>query len=88
MAERLSAIGLTITKKAGERGTLFGSVTSSEIAELLASKGVELDRRKIVLADPIKTLGDHVVRVKLHRQVIGEVRLEVVGEQERERDAE
>jgi len=84
MAQRLSAIELTTTKKAGESGTLFGSVTSSEIAELLAAKGVELDRRRILLAEPIKSLGAHVIGVKLHRQVAGEIRIEVVNEQDSE----
>ena len=84
VAQRLAAIELSIQKKAGESGTLFGSVTSAEIAELLAAKGVELDRRKIVLDEPIKSLGAHVIGIKLHRQVTGEVRLEVTNEQESE----
>jgi large subunit ribosomal protein L9 len=84
MAQRLSGIELTTSKKAGESGTLFGSVTSSEIAELLAAKGVELDRRKILLDEPIKSLGAHVIGVKLHRQVAGEIRIEVVNEQDSE----
>jgi large subunit ribosomal protein L9 len=83
MAERLAALELTICKKAGESGTLFGSVTSSEIVELLAAKGIEIDRRRIV-TEPIKTLGGHTVSVKLHRQVSGEVKLEVLNEQEAE----
>jgi len=81
-AERLSAIALSTTKKAGETGTLFGSVTSSEIAELLAAKGVEIDRRKIQLAEPIKTVGEHSIGIKLHRQVVAQVKLEVLNEQE------
>lgn len=83
VAERLSAMQLSITKKAGESGTLYGSVTSSEIAALLASKGVEVDRRRIALVEPIRVLGTHEVPVKLHREVTAHVKLEVVAEEAR-----
>lgn len=81
IADRLGKIQLKITKKAGESGTLYGSVTSTEIAELLAAKGVEIDRRRIVLADPIKETGSFEVAVKLHRKVAGRVAVEVVAEE-------
>lgn len=84
LAGRLADVELAITKKAGESGTLYGSVTSTEIAELLAAKGIGVDRRRIVLDEPIKSVGAHEISVKLHRDVTGHVRLEVVSEQETE----
>lgn len=79
-ATRLSAVELTITGKAGEEGKLFGSVTASDIAEALAAKGVEVDRRRIELDQPIKTLGRHTVGVRLHADVRAEIRVDVVPE--------
>ena len=67
IAAQLAEIRISVTKKAGEGGTLYGSVTTSEIAELLAQHGVAVDRRRIVLEEPIKTLGSHDVSVRLHR---------------------
>jgi large subunit ribosomal protein L9 len=81
-AARLAEVELTIAKKAGERGTLYGSVTNTEIADLLVAKGLEVDRRKIVIDDPIKTLGTATVNVKLHKQVTGTVKLVVEAESE------
>lgn len=80
VAAKMAALKLTITKKAGDSHTLYGSVTSSEIAELLAARGVEVDRRRIQLKDPIKTLGTFKVPVKIHRLVVAEVEIEVVPE--------
>ena len=80
LAARIAGIRLTVSKKAGENDTLYGSVTSSEIADLLESKGVEIDRRKIRLDEPIKTLGTFQVPVRLHRQVTAEIAVEVVPE--------
>lgn len=79
-AERLSALSLRVEKKAGESDTLYGSVTTSEIAELLAAEGIEVDRRRIQLAHPIKSLGTFTVPVKIYRQVYGRVSLHVVPE--------
>lgn len=79
-AARLSAVELTITGKAGEEGKLFGSVTASDIAEALAAKGAEVDRRRIELDQPIKTLGRHTVGVRLHADVRAEIRVDVVPE--------
>ena len=62
---------VSIVKKAGEEGHLYGSVTASEIADALAAKGVEVDRRRIELAEPIRRLGSHTVHVRLHRDVVG-----------------
>jgi large subunit ribosomal protein L9 len=79
VAARVSGVKLTVTKRAGENGLLYGSVTSSEIADLLAAQGVEVDRRKIRLDDPIKTVGEFTIPVRLHRQVTADVVLHVVA---------
>jgi large subunit ribosomal protein L9 len=63
----------------GENETLYGSVTSGDIADALAAREVAVDRRKIQLGDPLKTLGEHRVPVKLHREVTAEVRVKVVA---------
>lgn len=71
--KKLEGMALEVTAQAGAEGKLFGSVTSLQIAELLAAKGFEVDRRKIELADPIKEVGEHRVPVKLHRDVVANV---------------
>lgn len=81
MADRLAGLELSVTKKAGESGTLYGSVTNVEIGDLIRAKGVEVDRRRIVLHEPIKTLGTHGISIRLHRKVTAEVTLHVVSEQ-------
>lgn len=81
MAERLADLELNVTKKAGEGGTLYGSVTNVEIGELLRAKGLEVDRRRIVLREPVKTLGTHGISIRLHRTVTAEVTLHVASEQ-------
>src|SRR6187399_126810 len=68
--EQMESIALNFERKAGEHGTLFGSVTSMDIAEALQAKGYEIDRRKIVLKDAIKETGEYTVNVKLYRDVI------------------
>ncbi len=82
LADRLSRVRLAVTKKAGEHNTLYGSVTNVEIAEMLAKEGFEIDRRKILLDEPIRTLGEHTIRVKIHRQVVASVPLVVAAETE------
>src|SRR5262245_39187003 len=82
LAQRIAGVQLTVTKRAGENGILFGSVTSSEMAELLASHGVTVDRRKIRLDDPIKQVGTFTVPVRLHRQVSADVSLQVLAASE------
>jgi large subunit ribosomal protein L9 len=67
--EQMESIALTFERKAGEGGTLFGSVTSMDIADALKAKGYEIDRRKISLRDAIKETGEYKVNVKLHREV-------------------
>ena len=72
---------VTLTARAGSEGRLFGSITSSDIAEAVESQtGVALDRRKLELAEPVKTLGTHVVSVKLHSDVEFPVTIEVVAQ--------
>ena len=78
--ERLDAIRIEITARAGEEGKLFGSVTTAQIAELLAAQGFEIDRRRIELKDPIKETGEHPVAVKLHREIVASITVKVVGE--------
>lgn len=74
---RLEAVEIVIGRRVGEHDTLYGSVTTSDIAEALAAKGLTIDRRKIQLADPLKTIGDHVVPVKLHRDVTADVKVKI-----------
>jgi len=78
--EQMGAIALSFERKAGEHGTLFGSVTSMDIAEALKAKGYEVDRRKIVLRDAIKETGEYTVNVKLHREVTLAIPVTVTGE--------
>ena len=79
--EQLAAVALEFTRKAGENDQLFGSVTSLDVAEALAGKGFEIDRKKIVLAEPIKVMGEYEVPVKLHREVIVNVKVAVKKEE-------
>jgi len=77
--DQLEALDLEISARAGEGGRLFGSVTTAQIAEALAARGVEVDRRRIELREPIKQVGEHSVPVKLHREVVAHIKLEVVA---------
>jgi large subunit ribosomal protein L9 len=77
---RVEAVELSFVHKASEEGKLFGSVTSMEIAEGLAAQGVELDRRKILLDQPIKELGEHEIEIKLNAGVNATVKVNVVSE--------
>jgi large subunit ribosomal protein L9 len=78
--DRLAAVELHVAAKAGEEGKLFGSVTSAQVAELLAEKGFKIDRRKIGLSEPIKELGDHKVPVKLRGELVAAVTVHVTAE--------
>ncbi len=80
LAARIAEIKIVIAKKVGENEALYGSVTSQEIADLLKAKGVEVDRRKIQMHDPIRSLGTFAVPIKIHRQVSANVSVEVVPE--------
>ena len=79
-AEQMKDISLSFERRAGEGGTLFGSVTSMDIADALKAKGYEIDRRKIVLKDAIKETGNFTVNVKLHREVTLPVPVTVTAE--------
>ena len=78
LATRIEAIELSIGRRVGENDTLYGSVTTADIAEALAARGLPVDRRRIQLADPLKALGDHTVPVKLHREVTAQIKLKIV----------
>jgi large subunit ribosomal protein L9 len=80
MAARLSAVEVVIARKVGETEVLYGSVTTADIAEALAAKGFDVDRRKLQLAEPIKKVGDLQIPVKLYRDVTAHVKVRVVAE--------
>jgi large subunit ribosomal protein L9 len=76
-ASKVDGLTVTISKKAGEEGHLYGSVTPAEIADALAARSIEVDRRRIELAEPIRRLGSHTVRVRLHRDVVATLTVDV-----------
>ena len=78
MADRLAAIEVQIERQVGEEDKLFGSVTGRDITEALAEKGVQLDHKKLHMAEPIKTIGYHTVDVKLGQGVTGQLKVVVV----------
>ena len=80
VASRITALDIEIARRVGENDTLYGSVTSQDIAQALKDKGFEIDKRKIVLAEPLKALGETTVPVKIHRDVTAQVRVKVVAE--------
>ena len=80
LVAKLEPLALSFTRKSGESGQLFGSVTSADIATALAAKGFEVDRRKIVLNEPLKTVGDFDVAIKLHREVTAHIKVKVLAE--------
>ena len=79
-AKRLSETDISIGRRVGENDTLYGSVTSADIAHALTAKGFEIDKRKITLPDPLKALGEFTVPVKIHREVTAQVKVNVVKE--------
>jgi large subunit ribosomal protein L9 len=80
IASRLAAIEIAIARRVGETDQLYGSVTAVDIADFLKTKGFEIDRRKLILPEPIKTIGDHNVPLKLHREVTVPLVVKVVKE--------
>ena len=80
IAKRLSDTPVSLRRKVGEQDKLYGSVTAMDVAEALAARGLDIDRRTIDLSDPIKTLGDFEVGVKLHSDVVGKVKVKVEAE--------
>jgi large subunit ribosomal protein L9 len=78
MAEKIASTSVTITAEAGEEDKLYGSVTTTQIAEALATQGVEIDRHAVVLAEPIRQLGVYEVEIALHSEVQAKVKVWVV----------
>jgi large subunit ribosomal protein L9 len=80
LAGRIANTPVIIRAKAGEEGKLFGSVTSMDIAERLANAGIEIDRKKISLEEPIKRIGSYTVNVRLHTDISAQVNVQIVEE--------
>ena len=81
VADQLAKLSLSVKKKVGEQGKLFGAVTSQEIAELVSAQGISIDRRKIQLGEPIKSLGEFKVPIKLHPEITAEITLTVSADE-------
>jgi large subunit ribosomal protein L9 len=81
VADEISRVPIQVKKKIGDGGKMFGSVTAQEISDLLKTKGVDLDRRKIQIQEPIKKAGEYAIPVRLHPKVTTEIKLTVEGEQ-------
>jgi large subunit ribosomal protein L9 len=82
LKEKMAEIVIRIHQKAGEEGKLYGSVTTMDIAGYLEAQGIEIDRRKIVLDKPIKTLGEYDVPIRIYPKVTGSIRVVVTPEEE------
>ncbi len=82
VADEIAKATCVVKKKVGDTGKMFGSVTAQEIADLLKGQGVEVDRRKIQIGEPIKKAGEYKIPVKLHSEVTAEIKLVVEGEQD------
>ena len=80
VAKRLADTAVTLKRKVGEQDKLYGSVTAIDIVEALAARGLQIDRRSIDLAEPLKTLGDFEVPVKLHSEVVGKAKVKIEAE--------
>lgn len=80
IAEKISSIALTLSAKAGEEEKLFGSVTTMDIADALKKQGLDIDRKKIILEEPIKRLGSYTVGVKIHPEITANLQISVVAE--------
>jgi large subunit ribosomal protein L9 len=82
LAEKVSSVEISFTRKAGEEGKLFGSITSMDIAEALAEKGIDVEKKKISIPEPIKRVGEHSVDVSLGLEVTAQVSVKVAAEEE------
>lgn len=80
LARRIAGLSCTIVRKVGESDTLYGSVTNGDVAEALHKEGYTIDKRKILLEDPIKSLGIYTVPIRIHPEVTGELKVWVVKE--------
>ena len=85
VADEINQTPIQIKKKIGDGGKMFGSVTAQEISDLLKAKGIDLDRRKVQIQEPIKKAGEYTIPVKLHANVIAEIKLSVEGEKDEEK---
>ena len=81
LAERITQLEIEIARRVGENETLYGSVTSADIAHALQAKGFDIEKRRINLPEPLKALGESTVPVKVHREVVAQLRVKVVPEQ-------
>jgi large subunit ribosomal protein L9 len=82
IADEIAKLTCLVKKKVGDTGKMFGSVTAQEVADLLKGQGVDVDRRKIQIAEPIKKAGEYKIPIKLHSNVMAEIKLVVEGQQE------
>ncbi|KAF0144586.1 MAG: large subunit ribosomal protein L9 [Nitrospirae bacterium] len=80
LANRISSLSLSIKAKAGEEEKLFGSITSMDIAAALKNEGIDIDRKKISLEEPIKRLGSYAVSIKIHPEITAQLNISVVAE--------
>src|SRR5262249_8676639 len=80
IAERLTNLEIVIARKVGETNALYGSVTSADIAAALAQQGLDIERRKLQLPEPIKQLGDFEIPIKLHREIVTHLKVKVIAE--------
>jgi large subunit ribosomal protein L9 len=80
LAGRIGSLRFVAPRKVGENDVLYGSVTSGDVAEFLKAKGIEIDKRKVQLEEPIKRLGDHEVKIKLHPEVVATLKVMVSKE--------
>jgi len=80
LAARIAGLRYVAPRKVGENEVLYGSVTAADVAEFLKSKGIDIDKRRVVLEEPVKTLGEHEVKVRLHPEVHASLKLLVTKE--------
>ena len=80
LAQRISALEIEIARRVGENDTLYGSVTSADIAQALQAKGFEIEKKRIHLGEPLKALGETTIPVKVHREVTAQLKVKVVPE--------
>jgi large subunit ribosomal protein L9 len=78
-AARMGQTDIEIARRVGENDTLYGSVTSADVAQALHAKGFDIDKRKIHLVDPLKALGEFTVPIKIHRDVTAQVKIKIVA---------
>ncbi len=81
LAKKLEEVEVVFSMKSGDSGKLYGSVTQKHIYEALEEKGIEPDRKRLRLTSPIKTLGDHIIPIRLHTEVIAELKIQVKPEE-------